>query len=250
MILVRDTVDCWNLSLDTGDVRQLEHLETLLEETERVRARRFHFERDRCHFTRTRACLRVLLGRYLDMPSMELTFGYTERGKPFLKGPSADIRFNVSHSGGEALFAIVRGREVGVDLEAGERLGDDWPAIARRYFSAREQVQLNALSPREGRTAFLNGWARKEAYLKATGLGIADGLQNIEVTLAPGEPPAFLSPEIAARWTFCDLGTRPASHAKFASALVVERLSSTEPPPAVRHFSMVSVAALLAHDHR
>ena len=66
--------------------------------------------------------------------------------------------------------------------------------------------------PTRRRAAFLNGWARKEAYLKATGLGIADGLQKIEVTLGPDEPAAFLSPEIAARWTFCDPTASPGRH--------------------------------------
>lgn len=34
---------------------------------------------------------------------------------------------------------------------------------------------------------FFNCWTRKEAYLKATGEGIADALPRIEVSLTPGE---------------------------------------------------------------
>ena len=78
-------------------------------------------------------------------------------------------------------------------------------------------------------------------------LGIADGLNKIEVTLASNLPPAFLSPEIAARWTFCDLARNNASQP--AAALVAARRSRTEPAPEVRQFSVVSVAALLAHEN-
>ena len=36
--------------------------------------------------------------------------------------------------------------------------------------------------------AFFHCWTRKEAYLKATGEGIADALPRIEVSLTPGQP--------------------------------------------------------------
>ena len=247
MILPPDRVDCWHVPLDSGAAERRAQRDEILDEAERTRARRFYFERDRWHFAGTRACLRVLLGRYLDVRPFELTFGYTDRGKPFLAMPQTDLRFNVSHSGGEALLAFARGREIGIDLEAGERLGDDWRGIAKRYFSAREYSQLSALPEPLGRSAFLNGWARKEAYLKATGLGIADGLNKIEVTIAPGDLPVFVSQKIAARWTFCDLSR----HGPFtlAAALVAERRNNTEPPPEVRYFSVVSTAALLAHEN-
>ena len=206
------------------------------------------FERDQRRFTVARGLLRALLGRYLGLPSTALVFGYTERGKPFLTGPAEpDLRFNLSHSGGQALFAFAWGREVGVDVEAGERLGEDWPAIAARYFSAREQAELHALPEHRRRAAFLTGWARKEAYLKATGLGIADGLQKIEVTLDPARPAAFLSPELAARWTFRDPNAGHPTPMSPAAALVVERRGPTEPPPEVRRFSVASVSALLGH---
>ena len=76
---------------------------------------------------------------------------------------------------------------------------------------------------RDQREAFLNGWTRKEAYLKATGLGITEGLQTIEVTLDPDQPPVLRHPatEEASHdreWTIHDLRTDPS----FAAALVIE----------------------------
>ena len=211
-------VHVWSAGLDLP-ADALAALGALLDGDETARARRFHFERDRCHFTAARGFLRLLLGRYLGAPPAGLRFGYGARGKPFVLSPAdTPLRFNVSHSHGRALFAFAHGREVGIDLEAGARLGDDWPGLVRRIFSAREQGELFSLPAGRQRAAFLNGWTRKEAYLKATGQGLVDGLQSIEVTLDPGCPPALLAAEPARRWTVHDLRR----NGDYAAALVVE----------------------------
>lgn len=219
--LPENTVHVWTAALDVDDPA----LGRLLDADETARARRFHFEHDRRHFTAARGWLRALLGKYLDAPPAALCFGYGARGKPFLAAPAARLCFNVSHSHGRAMFAFARGREVGIDVEAGARLGDDWPGLVRRVFSAREQGELHALPTARRREAFLNGWTRKEAYLKATGLGITEGLQTIEVTLDPGQSPALRHPAMeetassgARTWCIHDLRT----DAQFAAALVVE----------------------------
>ena len=214
----------WSADLDVDDT-SLATLTALLDPAESARAGRFHFERDRRRFTAARGMLRLLLGRCLDVrPSSGLAFSYGGRGKPMLAGPAlcADDRvcFNVSHSDGRALFVVARGTEVGVDLEAGARLGDDWSGLARRIFSAREQAELAAVSPEQQRAAFLNGWTRKEAYLKATAQGIVDGLTSIEVTLGPGSVPTLLAVpggQNVRDWTLYDLRTDE----RFAAALVV-----------------------------
>ena len=219
---VRRTVHVWDAALDL-DADRVAVLAGLLDEGEAARAERFHFERDRRRFTVARGILRTLLGRYLGVPAAGLVFGHEGRGKPILtmSGGRERLCFNVSHSDGRALFAFARGAEIGIDLEAGARLGDDWPLIARRVFSAREQTELGAMVPERRRNAFLNGWTRKEAYLKATAQGIVDGLTSIEVTLDPAWPAAFVTlpdADTARGWTLRDLRTDD----RFAAALVVE----------------------------
>ena len=217
-------IHVWSARLDLDDTR-IAPLAALLDPAETARARRFHFDRDRRRFIAARGILRTLLGRYLDVsPGPGLAFAYGGRGKPVVASPvlSGDDRvcFNVSHSDGRALFAFARGREVGIDLEAGARLGDDWPMLARRIFSVREQAELSAVAPERRRAAFLNGWTRKEAYLKATAQGIVDGLTSIEVTLDPLRPPELLSVPAGQNvrdWALYDLRTDE----RFAAALVV-----------------------------
>ena len=206
-------VHIWTASLDENAP-----LSGVLDPEEAARAQRFHFEHDQRHFVAARGILRVLLARYLAAPPAGICFGYGPRGKPFIVSPATAVRFNLSHSHGRAMFVFAHDREVGVDLEAGARLKDDWPGIARRVFSAREQAELAALPVEHRRRAFLNGWTRKEAYLKATGLGIVDGLQTIEVTLGHARPCALLAGPAGVGWSLHDLRTNES----FAAALVVE----------------------------
>ena len=161
----------------------------LLSDDEISRADRFHFERDRRHFTVARGVLRTLLSRYLLTAPEELRFSYSEYGKPSLE--SASLKFNLAHSGGIALYAFTTVGEVGIDIEfmRPEFTGDD---IARRFFSATEVDALNRLPETARQQAFFDCWSRKEAFIKAKGLGLSLGLDQFDVTLTPDEPPAVL----------------------------------------------------------
>ena len=71
-----------------------------------------------------------------------------------------------------------------------ESAGED---IARRFFSAREVSDLQSL-PAEARVeGFFHCWTRKEAYLKATGMGLQIALDSFAVNLLPDKPVQFLS---------------------------------------------------------
>ena len=217
-------VHVWRASLAAADA-EVAACEALLDATELARARRFHFERDRRQFTLARGLLRQLLGRYLDLEPTAVQFALGPHGKPLLALAGKALRFNLSHSGAQALFVLAPEREVGIDLEAGARLGEDWSALARRIFSTREQAELAALPREVQRDAFLNGWTRKEAYLKATGQGLVNGLPQIEITLDPAKPAAFLSAELATRWSIFDLRNATS----LASAVVIEGGAAERP---------------------
>jgi len=190
---------------------------------ERARGDRFVFERDRRSFVACRGLLRRLLGSYVGTEPRVLRFEYGPRGKPSLAAGSGprDVRFNVSHSGGLALLAFARGRELGVDIER-ERAVPEAYSIAHRYFSPREVAALGALAADARPPAFFRCWTRKEAFIKATGDGLSRPLETFDVTLAPGEPARLErvedEPGEAERWWLEDL--EPA--AGFAGALAVE----------------------------
>ena len=94
----------------------------------------------------------------------------TPQGKPGL--PGSRLRFNLAHSGEVALVAVTRDRDVGVDVERVRPDADRW-ALVDHALTARERHQLQRIAPTERAHAFLSMWARKEALLKAAGVGLA-----------------------------------------------------------------------------
>jgi 4'-phosphopantetheinyl transferase len=185
--LAEDEIHVWHVSLDRppSDVRRLARM---LSPDEQERARRYRGERLRERFIVGRGILRMLLSRYVGCPPGRLRFAYGARGKPALApAEGSDLRFNVSHSDGLALYAVARGREVGVDVERLRELPRA-ERIAERFFSTEETAALKA-EPAERRVeAFFTCWTRKEAYIKARGDGLAHPLDQFAVSLVPGEP--------------------------------------------------------------
>jgi len=170
----------WRVPLDVGEADVAAH-RALLSEDERAKADRFYFDRDRRKYTVARGTLRTLLARYFSSDPRAFTFAYGERGKPSIEG---DVRFNVSHSGEVALLAFARGVELGVDVEQ-VRADIDIPGLARISFSPEERAALFACPVEERLTAFYALWTRKEAYIKAIGLGLAMPLDGFTVTCTP-----------------------------------------------------------------
>ena len=193
LALPEDEVQLWRV--DLGEVGADEsRWQRVLSSDETARASRFHFARDRQRFVAARALLRIILAGYLETDAASLSFSYSKKEKPSLGSAHAgsDIRFNVTHSGGVALLAFARSREIGVDVEQVRRDFDPG-AIARRYFSTHEQNQLAGLPAEQKVEAFFRCWTRKEAYIKATGDGLSLPLSQFDVSLAPGDGSALLA---------------------------------------------------------
>ena len=196
---IGDDIHVWQAALDANG-QNLGQLESTLSPEEKARADRFHFAKDRNRFLVARGLLRKLLGRYLHQAPADLEFSYEEYGKPFLSGrdaPSA-LCFNLSHSSGLIVYAFAKGRNLGIDVEHvhPESAGED---IAKRYFSAREVSDLQALPPEARVEGFFHCWTRKEAYLKATGMGLQIPLDSFSVSLLPGQPAQFHG-GVESRW--------------------------------------------------
>jgi 4'-phosphopantetheinyl transferase len=183
--LPEDEVHLWRVDLDA--VCTAARWQEVLSSDELARAARFHFQRDRQHFVASRALLRTILASYLATDANSVNFSYSKREKPSLALAFADskVTFNISHSGGIALLAFSRGREVGVDVEQ-VRCDFDLEAFARRFFSTHEQNQLAAVPEEEKVEAFFRCWTRKEAYIKATGDGLSLPLSQFDVSLGGG----------------------------------------------------------------
>lgn len=166
-----------------------------LSPAEHERAQRFVFERDRRRYLAAHCALRERLARHTGLVPQALRLDAAPDGKPLLLD-RPDCRFNLSHSGDWALIGISATGELGVDVEALRPI-DDAFALAATVFTPAEQEAL-AQTPRLQRdAAFLRGWTRKEACVKAVGAGLRidpagfhagldDGPAEIELQLPSG----------------------------------------------------------------
>lgn len=221
-------VHVWRRSLEI-DPAEERACRALLAPDERARADRFRFDRDRTAFTAARTGLRRLLGLYLNEDPVQIEILAGVHGKPELAGHP--LRFNLSHSGGLALYAFHPERPVGIDLER-HRLDLSHLELAERFFSPAEVRRLRAL-PEEARVAaFFDCWTRKEAFIKALGEGLSHPLDSFDVSLTPGDAAALLAtrpdPAGRLRWHMQAIELGPG----WSAALVTEGR-----PAAVRTFA-------------
>ena len=186
-------VDVWHLSLE--DLQEANSsLFACLSDTEKQRAARFVFARDRSRFITCRGLLRVVLAQLLSLNPVEVTFNYGEKGKPHLQ--DSPLFFNLSHSNDQACIAACRETALGIDVERIRApTHHTWVDLAQRFFSTAEIAELMALPASRQSEAFFACWTRKEAYLKLHGLGLALPLNRFSVTVDPDMPAMLCSTE-------------------------------------------------------
>jgi 4'-phosphopantetheinyl transferase len=211
----------WRASLDQpADI--IAKLASLLSHDEYQRAMRYHRPVDRDRFIVGRGILRKIVSAYIALPPGQLRFTYNEYGKPSVSDDQNDraLNFNLSHSAKLVLYAVTRGRDVGIDVEY---IREDFATLetAEHFFSKDEVAALKTLSTDKRTIGFFNCWSRKEAFIKAKGMGISYSLDRFTVSLAPGEPPALLKVDDdkreVARWKMYELS--PGSG--YTAALIV-----------------------------
>jgi phosphopantetheine--protein transferase-like protein len=129
--------------------------------------------------------IKELLASYLGVATEELIIERNDRGKPILAGKHANkLYFNITHTS-DKLLAAVATEPVGIDME---RLGRkiEYNPILKRYFTDVEREDF-ANAAKEANACptqvFLKGWTRKEAILKAAGIGLG-GMRDYEISFS------------------------------------------------------------------
>jgi 4'-phosphopantetheinyl transferase len=193
MTLHDDEVHVWKAVLQSPSAVILDLWQTLSPD-EKQRALKFHFQRECDRFIVSRGLLRAILSCYLSQAPDQIRFAYNEFGKPALRNivGHGSLEFNLSHADNLALFAISQRRRVGIDVE---RMRADLanPTVAKHFFSASEQDDLETLPPEEWQRGFFTCWTRKEAFVKAQGEGLSIPLTQFDVSLLPEEAAALLT---------------------------------------------------------
>jgi 4'-phosphopantetheinyl transferase len=201
------TIDVWIADLDAlARLRPPLGLSLSKAEVARVGALTSPIEAARA--AASRGLLRALLGHRLGIPPAEIGLSEGPFGKPELADPAARLAFNVSNAGGLVAVAISPGTPVGIDVEHELPPGVALPAAV---MMPEERAALARMPERRRLESFNRLWVRKEAILKAAGLGVAGRPEEMEVPLGPKPvcrpvrlPDLYGAP---ATWLLLDLAT-------------------------------------------
>lgn len=179
--LLATDVHVWRIRLDLPEER-LASSRALLAPDEQARADRYRFAADSRRYTVTRGALRRILSGITSLAPETLTFDYDAHGKPSLaaRHTTSPVNFNVSHAGDLALIAVAAGRVIGVDVER-LRPVDQMDDLVRQTFTMRERAAFVQMPLDRRRRAFFEVWTRKEAVLKALGVGLSREPSTIDV---------------------------------------------------------------------
>jgi phosphopantetheinyl transferase len=154
----------------------------VLTDEDRQRAARYRQAGDRHNFVLGRNLVHHLVRpRGISTPCR---FSIGPRGKPFLPDAPA---YNLSHSGRWVACVVSHDEAIGIDVETFARLKDYRDLLGMITHPAERRCMEQA-SLEDGLALFKRCWTRKEAVLKATGEGLHDNLQTIDVCLEQHEP--------------------------------------------------------------
>lgn len=214
-------IKLWQVPLDLPGP-QLRAFEATLSPEEQARADLHPDPVLRNRTVAARGWVRKLLGEATGVSPRALSFCIDPHGKPHVS--DAAVSFNLAHTGPQALIVIAPGiLPVGVDVERLDRTVQPTP-IVRRFFSEREIAAFGAIPGAEQTGTFLRMWTRKEAFVKALGVGIADHLRRFDVATgeaANGLVESRICGEPASAWCLRDLDILPG----YAAALAVRASS-------------------------
>ncbi|MBJ3778555.1 4'-phosphopantetheinyl transferase family protein [Acuticoccus mangrovi] len=190
----------------------LSSLLSVLPEADRLHIRRLRSEKDRWSVAAARAALRILLSQRLDCSAQDIFLIRDERGKPSLDpqrhgAMAGELHISISHARELVAVAIGRSR-IGIDVEA-VRGFPDLMDVADMQFAREMRDDLRTVETDRERVAlFFRFWTLGEAFIKATGEGIAQGLQSFAFS-AHGRPALTRVDEPwgpCDRWSFGTLG--------------------------------------------
>ncbi|MFG2877351.1 4'-phosphopantetheinyl transferase family protein [Streptomyces sp. NPDC048337] len=217
-----DAVHVWQG--EASDLPEPGAMELLSEDERALAARRS--QRAGTRYANIHAEVRRILARYLETGPREIRLGRQHcprcpdpsHGRPQVVWPPTGLDFNLSRSGRHWLLAVAADRQIGVDIED-PRLLDDFTGTSLFVMSEEELRYLNGLPDEEARTeAFFRGWTRKEAVVKASGVGIVADLSTVDVQPRRTSPVVVhhAEPRGPDTWVVQDLPLGPDRYAALA----------------------------------
>ncbi|MBP1710942.1 MAG: 4-phosphopantetheinyl transferase [Deltaproteobacteria bacterium] len=206
---LHNEIHIWAADLDQWNLSCLEAVQEL-PETEAKKAGRFRFETHRKRYIKGHYLLRALLGMYLGTDFYDRAFHINKYGKPALINTKTEdtIFFNISNSENIYVCAFSQNSDIGIDIEKNHDL-PDMDRIMAESFSAEEKRRFHTLSEPDRTRTFFQYWARKEALLKAMGMGLSYPMNQVNAVTGDKHSSQLITKiagsDISNQWTLLDM---------------------------------------------
>jgi 4'-phosphopantetheinyl transferase len=179
-----DRIRIWTVTVNEVPESIWPRLVGLLDVAEQKRAARFLFDRDRRLYLSAHALKRLMLTAAAGgaVAPGAWTFKTDGQGKPRVACRPAP-QFNLSHCDGLTACAVSAWIELGIDVESVERCAP--LELAATCFAPAEQAWLRSQPAAARPLGFFQLWTLKEAFIKATGSGLAQSLDAFAFSFNP-----------------------------------------------------------------
>lgn len=227
--LPANTIHLWHTVLDEiTDQTLLTNYQTILNDEEKIRWQKFRFAKHQHQYLVAHVLLRSVLSRYIDIAPQSWQFTSNQYGRPEISNSmQLPLRFNLSHTDGLVMCAVVLTADIGVDVENTQKRQTLSTDIAKHCFSKYEIEQLYTLPESQQPQRFLEYWTLKEAYIKAKGMGLSLPLDQFSFMFTKNQPIAIkFAPELRdqpACWQFWQV--YPSAH--HIAAIAVKSAENT-----------------------
>ncbi len=240
-------VDIWRIDLPNAVIGLIPNS---LSDEENARAKHLRGDKNQIRWIYSRLALRTIVASLVDRDPAQVRFEYGPFGKPRLSVEAGErpLHFSLTRGGDLCLIATCRDHAVGIDVEQlSSEGGEDW--IADQIFTPHEKATLQSLTGPQKRRVFLDFWTRKEACVKAMGMGLQTCLRDLDVSGIDAKLPANFPAEMkrSAGWRLISLS--PAV-GYVATLVVPEGSAACHNPVLIRPFTFGPQIATAGHAHR
>jgi len=182
--LIPGKIDVWFFDIDRTP-SEIDEFKAILSSEERTRAKRFKFLNDRRRYVVQHGILRVLLSKYMKKEPQQVEIRTSLNGKPYVDSQDRGaIHFSASRSDEFVMLAFNCIDNIGIDIEKIRNIPDILE-IVERHFTHNEKKEILFCPEASRLELFYKLWTRKEAVLKAQGLGLLTPLNCVNVAVSP-----------------------------------------------------------------
>jgi len=189
------------------DFDLVEFSNCMLSESERKRASKLVVPTARTAFIVSHGYLKAVLSVYLKLPAHDIDYTTGRYGKPYVDPPLCAFSFSHTNNHWAVALHLDPKQEIGIDIENTCRFLKNPFRLKKLVLTQKENQELLHTETTSLSVKLARIWVRKEALLKAAGMGLSSPMAKLHMGSADG--PTYVnfqdSQGVLRYWTVFDL---------------------------------------------